>query len=75
MAMLTKNYPTIYLIGLLWTKGIHFLSYIYFVPDKRNSLIKSAACNLQFINKYKVLHDMFHIIPVISLRSYQLESR
>ena len=70
MAMFTiVNYPTIYLIGLLWTKGIHFLSSIYFVPDKRNSLIKSAVCNLQFINKYKVLHDMFHIIPVISLRS------
>ena len=73
MAMFTKNYPTIYLIGLLCTKGIHFLSYI--VPDKRNSLIKSAACNLQFIYKNKVLHDMFHIIPLISLRSYQPESR
>jgi hypothetical protein len=71
-----ENYPTIYLIGLLWTKGIYFSSSIYFVPDKRNALIKTAACNLQFINKHRVLYDMFHIIPVISFRSrYQPESR
>ena len=55
-------YPTIYLFGLPWTKGIY-------VPDKRNALIKTAACNLQFINRHRVLHDMFHIIPGISFMS------